>query len=100
MGRTSAHVSKRSQHKTEGRPWKLLLWTAIAGLIFGLIGAGEIVEGPLRTIRNSFHWHNASGDIVLVKIDRMEMKSMGPPAANWPRLSDRSPTRCRVAPSR
>src|SRR4249919_1255524 len=80
LGRISAHVSKRPQHKTEGRPWKLLLWTAIAGLIFGLIEAGEIVEGPLRTIRNSLHWHKASGDIVLVTIDNQSLRKIG----RWP----------------
>jgi len=80
LGRISAHVSKRPQHKTEGRPWKLLMWTAIAGLIFGLIEAGEIVEGPLRTIRNSLHWHKASGDIVLVTIDNQSLRKIG----RWP----------------
>ena len=80
LGRTSAHVSKRSKMKSEALPWKLLLWTAIAGIIFGLIEAGEIVEGPLRTIRNSFHWHNASGDIVLVTIDNQALRKVG----RWP----------------
>jgi EAL domain-containing protein (putative c-di-GMP-specific phosphodiesterase class I)/CHASE2 domain-containing sensor protein len=80
LGRISAHVSKRSQHKIEGRPWKLLLWTAIAGLIFGLIGAGEIAEYPLRTVRNSLHWHKASGDVVLVGIDNQSLRKVG----RWP----------------
>ena len=80
MGRISAHVSKRSKMKSEAPPWKLLLWTAVAGIVFGLIGAGEIVEGPLRTIRNSFHWHDASGDIVLVKIDNQALRKIG----RWP----------------
>jgi len=73
-------VSKRPQHKTEGRPWRLLLWTALAGLIFGLIGAGEIAEYPLRTVRNSLHWHDASGNIVLVKIDSQSLRKVG----RWP----------------
>ena len=30
-------MSKRANIAGERRPWKLLLWTAIAGLIFGLI---------------------------------------------------------------
>jgi CHASE2 domain-containing sensor protein len=80
LGRISAHVSKRPQHKTEGRPWRLLLWTALAGLIFGLIGAGEIAEYPLRTVRNSLHWHDASGNIVLVKIDSQSLRKVG----RWP----------------
>ena len=73
-------MSKRPQHKTEGRPWRLLLWTALAGLIFGLIGAGEIAEYPLRTVRNSLHWHDASGNIVLVKIDSQSLRKVG----RWP----------------
>ena len=65
--------AKRSKTKTEAPPWKLLLWTVVAGIIFGLIGAGEILEGPLRTVRNSFHSHKASGDIVLVAIDNQSL---------------------------
>ena len=61
-------------------PWKLLLWTTIAGLIFGLIGAGEIAEDTLRALRNSLHWHKASGDIVLVKIDDQSLRDVG----RWP----------------
>ena len=78
LGRISAHVSKRSQHKTEGRPWKLLMWTAIAGLVLGLILSDA--EGLLRTFRNSLHWHKASGDIVLVKIDNQALRKVG----RWP----------------
>jgi hypothetical protein len=35
-------VPKRLE-KPEPKPWRLLLWTAVAGLIFGLIGAGEVL---------------------------------------------------------
>ena len=73
-------MSKRPKAKTDKRPWKLLLWTAIAGLIFGLIQFGEIAEGTLRIGRNSLHWHNASGDIVLVKIDNQSLRKVG----RWP----------------
>jgi EAL domain-containing protein (putative c-di-GMP-specific phosphodiesterase class I)/CHASE2 domain-containing sensor protein len=73
-------VSKREKQAAEHRPWKLLLWTAIAGLIFGLIGFGEIAENALRTSRNSLHWHKASGDIVLVKIDDESLTKIG----RWP----------------
>ena len=59
---------------------KLLLWTAVAGLIFGLIGFGEIAEDWLRVARNSLHAHNASGDIVLLKIDDKSLREIG----NWP----------------
>ena len=66
--------------------WKLLLWTAIAGLVFGLIGVGQIVEDPLRTIRNGMHKHRASGDIVLVLIDERSLREVG--MWPWPRQQD------------
>ena len=72
--------AKRHQNVAEPRPWKLLLWTTIAGLIFGLIGFGQIAEDWLRASRNSLHWHKASGDIVLVKIDDQSQRDVG----RWP----------------
>jgi EAL domain-containing protein (putative c-di-GMP-specific phosphodiesterase class I)/CHASE2 domain-containing sensor protein len=80
VGKDCAHVSKRQKVRTEARPWKLLLWTAIAGLIFGAIGFGDIAENGLRTGRNSLHWHKASGDIVLVAIDNQALRKVG----RWP----------------
>jgi hypothetical protein len=59
-------VRLRKAQKGEGPRWKLLLWTAVASLIFGLIGAGELPEDMLRASRNQLHAHKASGDIVLV----------------------------------
>jgi EAL domain-containing protein (putative c-di-GMP-specific phosphodiesterase class I)/CHASE2 domain-containing sensor protein len=73
-------VSKRSDQGLEHKPWKLLLWTALAGLIFGLIGFGEIAEDWLRVTRNSFHQHSASGQVVVVKIDDQALHEYG----NWP----------------
>jgi len=73
-------VSKAAPLKTEQRQWKLLLWTAVIGLVFGLIGFGEIAEDVLRASRNSFHRHPASGDIVFIKIDDKSLRSVG----NWP----------------
>ena len=64
----------------EAAPWKLLLWTAVAGLIFGLIGFGEIAEDWLRVARNNFHKHNASGDVVILAIDDKSLHEIG----NWP----------------
>jgi hypothetical protein len=34
-------------------PWRLLLWTAVARLVFGLIGFGELAEDKLRASRNN-----------------------------------------------
>lgn len=58
----------------------MLLWTAIAGLVFGLIGFGEIAEDDLRVARNGAHRHEASGDIVIVSIDDASLRRFG----NWP----------------
>ena len=76
-------MSKRSSQSLENKPLKLLLWTAIAGLIFGLIGFGEIAEDYLRILRNSMHTHKASGDIVLVDIDDNSLRELG--RLPWPR---------------
>jgi diguanylate cyclase len=84
-------VLKRTTAKAEMPPWKLLLWTAVAGLIFGIIGFGEIAEDPLRAVRNTLHRHNASGDIVLVKIDDDALRLSGRwpwPRAHFGRLTD------------
>ena len=71
-------MSKRQTIGNEARPWKLLLWTAVAGLVLGLI-FGDLERWP-RTARNSLHWHKASGDIVLVKIDSKSLRDVG----RWP----------------
>jgi EAL domain-containing protein (putative c-di-GMP-specific phosphodiesterase class I)/CHASE2 domain-containing sensor protein len=73
-------VSKRSEKGVEKKPWKLLFWTAVAGLIFGVIGAGEFFEDVLRAFRNGLHEHNASGQVVIIKIDGQSLKQFG----NWP----------------
>ena len=73
-------MSKRELFRTIGPRRKLLLWAALAGLVFGLIGFGDIVEGTLRTARNSLHWHKTSGQIVLVKIDDKSLEQVG----HWP----------------
>jgi len=73
-------VRLRRSQKGEAPRWKLLLWTAVAALIFGLIGAGELPEDMLRASRNSLHQHKASGDIVLVAIDDRSLREVG----RWP----------------
>jgi len=73
-------VSKRGKQNVERKPWKLLLWAAVAGLVFGLSGFGQIAEDPLRVARDDFHRHKASGDIVLVLIDDRALHMV----ANWP----------------
>jgi EAL domain-containing protein (putative c-di-GMP-specific phosphodiesterase class I)/CHASE2 domain-containing sensor protein len=73
-------VSKRTKPVSEAPPWKLLLWTAIFGLIFGFLHMGEPLENTLRAGRNSLHQHKASRDIVLVLIDDKSLHQIG----NWP----------------
>jgi len=73
-------VDATKKDGAEPKPWRTLLWVAIAGLIFGVLGLGEIGEDVLRSGRNSLHWHEASGDIVVVKIDNDSLKQVG----RWP----------------
>ncbi|MEO7563908.1 MAG: CHASE2 domain-containing protein, partial [Sphingomicrobium sp.] len=73
-------MPKRATSAPEPTPWKLLLWTAVAGIIFGLIGFGEIAENWLRVARNNFHKHPASGDIVIIGIDDKSLREV----SNWP----------------
>ena len=73
-------MSKRTDQGLEKKPWKLLLWTAVAGILFGLVGFGEIAEDYLRTIRNSLHPHKASGEVVVIRIDDRALRQLG----NWP----------------
>ena len=73
-------MPKRNGQTPEPRPWKMLLWTAIAGLVFGLIGFGEIAEDWLRMARNETHRHAASGELVIVRIEDASLREFG----NWP----------------
>lgn len=73
-------VHTPDRDKAQASPWRPLLWIAIAGLIFGMVRLGEIGEDVLRTARNSLHWHKASGEIVVVKIDNNSLKHAG----RWP----------------
>ena len=70
----------RKTKKGEPSHWKLLLWTAVASLVFGLIGLGELPEDALRTARNKLHVHKASGDIIFVAIDDRSLREVG----RWP----------------
>jgi EAL domain-containing protein (putative c-di-GMP-specific phosphodiesterase class I)/CHASE2 domain-containing sensor protein len=73
-------VSKRGVQGQEPKPWRLLLWVALAGLISGLIGLGEAFEDALRVSRNGLHEHNATGQVVVIKIDDASLRQYG----NWP----------------
>jgi len=73
-------VSRREKTVAEPPPWKLLLWTVVAGIVFGLIGFGEIAEDWLRISRNALHRHQASGQVVVLLIDDKSLHEVG----NWP----------------
>jgi CHASE2 domain-containing sensor protein len=60
--------------------WKLLLWTAVASILFGLVQLGELPEDMLRVARNKLHSHDASGDIVFVAVDDSSLREVG----RWP----------------
>ena len=70
----------RKSNKGEPTGWKLLIWTAVAALVFGLLGIGELPEDMLRTSRNKLHTHPVSGDIVLVAVDDNSLRDIG----RWP----------------
>ncbi len=59
---------------------KLVLWTALLGLVFGFIGFGEVLEDGLRVARNHTHRSPASGQIVAIRIDDKALRQV----ANWP----------------
>ncbi|WP_260483826.1 EAL domain-containing protein [Sphingomicrobium flavum] len=62
---------------------KLFIWTAALSLLFGLISFGQPLDDVLRALRNLAHADDASGDIILVEIDRESVESIG--AFPWSR---------------
>ena len=79
---TSASEAKRAAAAAapDAPRWRLLAWTAALGLLFGLIGFGEIAEDWLRVARNNAHPNQASGQIVIVGIDDKSLREIG----RWP----------------
>jgi len=73
-------VHTREDKRPERKPWRLLLWVAAVGLVFGLFFTPNPLEDVLRGLRNRSHRHGASGDIVLVKIDNESLQQVG----RWP----------------
>ena len=59
---------------------KMLLWPMLIALLFGALGAGEEVDDFLRMARNKMHQSEASGQIVLVRIDDKSLREVG----DWP----------------
>lgn len=75
-------MRSEAARKTIGqeRPWRLLLWAALASLLCGIVGFGEIAEDLLRMARNGLHPTKASGEIVFVGIDDKSLSEIG----RWP----------------
>lgn len=73
-------MDTRKKKQAEARPWRTLLWIAIAGLIFGVFGIGDMADDLLRTARNNLHMHKASSDLVVIKIDDDSLRAVG----RWP----------------
>ena len=78
-------MASRKHDGPKHSPLKLWLWTALLGLVFGLLDAGAPLEDLARTARNNAHVHKASGDIVLVAIDDKSLRNVG--RWPWPRRS-------------
>ena len=70
----------RKKDKPQASPFKLLLRTALVVLACAFIGIGSLMEDMLRVARNGLHTHDASGDIVFVKIDDKALRQVG----RWP----------------
>ncbi|MEO7655647.1 MAG: EAL domain-containing protein [Sphingomicrobium sp.] len=64
----------------DAKGWRLFAWTAAIGLLFGLIGFGEVAEDYLRVARNNAHPNDASGQIVIIAIDDKSLQKVG----RWP----------------
>ena len=65
---------------TAVRFWRMMLVVTLVGLIFGLLGMGEVLEDALRTQRVKANQIEASGKVVLVTIDDKSQRTLGP----WP----------------
>ncbi|MBB3763486.1 EAL domain-containing protein [Sphingomicrobium lutaoense] len=67
----------------KGRSSKLFIWTAVAAILFGLVEFGSPLDDVMRVLRNLAHENEASGEIVLIEIDKKSVEELG--AYPWPR---------------
>lgn len=75
--------STRRASDAQGSPRRLMAWTVALTLLFGILNLGLPVEEMLRTVRNLVHKTPASGEIVLVEVDRESVEKIG--GFPWPR---------------
>lgn len=59
---------------------RILFWTGLVALIFGVLDLGQPIEQDLLMLRNSAHVHKASGDIVIVGVDDRSLEGV----QQWP----------------
>jgi EAL domain-containing protein (putative c-di-GMP-specific phosphodiesterase class I)/CHASE2 domain-containing sensor protein len=71
-------ASPRAPKPTRTAPTLAVM--GLVGLLFGLVGMGEIAEDFLRVARNRMMPANASGEVVLVAIDERSQREVGA----WP----------------
>ena len=73
-------LRRKDREPEAHRPARMLAWALVLGLLFGLLGVGELPEDYLRVARNHINERSASGDIVLVGIDEKSLQEVG----RWP----------------
>lgn len=64
---------------------RALIWGTLAALFCGLLELGQPADDLLRTARNRIRQHPASGQIVVVGIDKASLDAVG----SWPWSRDR-----------
>ena len=80
MGKGS-RASATSEGKERGSPrFRLLAWSLLAALIFGVLEVGKPIEDLLRNGRNLIRKHDGSGEIVIVQVDDRSIEQL----ARWP----------------
>jgi EAL domain-containing protein (putative c-di-GMP-specific phosphodiesterase class I)/CHASE2 domain-containing sensor protein len=70
-----------SEGKKRGSPrFRLLAWSLLVALIFGITDIGKPIEDALRNGRDLIRKHDASGEIVVVALDDRSIERL----ARWP----------------
>jgi EAL domain-containing protein (putative c-di-GMP-specific phosphodiesterase class I)/CHASE2 domain-containing sensor protein len=70
----------RPKRKKAASPKRLLLWTLLAGVLIGLFELALPIDFVAQTTWAGFNRHQASDNIVIVKIDDASLRKVG----NWP----------------
>ena len=73
-------LRRKDRAEGAGRFPKMLVWALVLGSLYGLSGGIEYFEDGLRVARNHVNEREASGDVVLVRIDEKALREVG----RWP----------------